>query len=110
VPTPSLFPIMADDSSTASKARRKHLPKYATCSATMSSSTSMAACGAGSTCSKFFGLGARACFLGRAPVYGLAAYGGKGVTAALNIIAAAMVLAGVSDVNAVPEGLVLRDS
>jgi hypothetical protein len=40
----------------------------------------------------------------------LAAYGGKGVTAALNIIAAAVVLAGVSDVNAVPEGLVLRDS
>src|SRR5437588_852713 len=35
---------------------------------------------------KFLGLGARACFIGRAYLYGLGAYGQAGVTKALEIL------------------------
>jgi L-lactate dehydrogenase (cytochrome) len=59
---------------------------------------------------KALGLGARACLLGRAPLYGLAAYGEKGVTAVLELIEqeldAAMMLTGVGDVRNLPPGLV----
>jgi L-lactate dehydrogenase (cytochrome) len=61
---------------------------------------------------KALGLGARGCFLGRAPLYGLAAYGEKGVVAALEIIEreldAGMVLTGAGDVTDLPAGVVLR--
>jgi L-lactate dehydrogenase (cytochrome) len=61
---------------------------------------------------KALGLGAKACLLGRAPLYGLAAYGQVGVTATLDLIEqelrAAMMLTGVGDVMSVPPGVVLR--
>ena len=52
---------------------------------------------------KFLGLGARACFIGRAYLYGLGAYGQAGVTKALEILkdelSIAMALTGVTDVD-----------
>lgn len=61
---------------------------------------------------KALGLGADGCLLGRAFVYGLAAHGEAGVSAALELFAQeldeAMTLTGAADVNALPKGLVLR--
>jgi len=61
---------------------------------------------------KALGLGADGCLIGRAFVYGLAARGQMGVAAALELIAQeldeAMTLTGTADVNALPNGLVLR--
>jgi L-lactate dehydrogenase (cytochrome) len=61
---------------------------------------------------KTLGLGARGCLLGRAPLYGLAAYGESGVIAALELIEqeldAGMVLTGIEDVSKPPPGLVIR--
>jgi L-lactate dehydrogenase (cytochrome) len=61
---------------------------------------------------KAIGLGANGCQIGRAFVYGLAAHGEAGVAAALELIAQeldeAMTLTGTADVNALPNGLVLR--
>ena len=61
---------------------------------------------------KALGLGANGCLLGRAFVYGLAAHGETGVSAALELFAQeldeAMALTGTADVNALPEGTVLR--
>jgi L-lactate dehydrogenase (cytochrome) len=60
---------------------------------------------------KFLGLGARACFIGRAYLYGLGAYGQVGVTKALEILhdelSVAMALTGVTDVEKVPSDIVL---
>lgn len=60
---------------------------------------------------KALGRGANGCLIGRAYVYGLAAYGEAGVTAALELISReldeAMTLTGTADVNALPRGLVL---
>jgi L-lactate dehydrogenase (cytochrome) len=61
---------------------------------------------------KFLGLGARACFIGRAYLYGLGAYGQAGVTKALEILkdelGVAMALTGVTDVGKVPSDIILR--
>ena len=61
---------------------------------------------------KFLGLGARACFIGRAYLYGLGAYGQAGVTKALEILkdelSIAMALTGVTDVENVPRDIILR--
>ena len=61
---------------------------------------------------KALGLGANGCLVGRAYVYGLAAHGETGVSAALELIAQeldeAMTLTGTPDVNALPSDLVLR--
>ena len=61
---------------------------------------------------RVLGLGAKACLIGRAYVYGLAAYGKAGVTAALELIEqeldTAMALTGVDDVAALPKGLVIQ--
>lgn len=61
---------------------------------------------------KFLGLGARACFIGRAYLYGLGAYGQAGVTKALEILKeeldVAMALTGVTDVRNVPRDIILR--
>jgi L-lactate dehydrogenase (cytochrome) len=61
---------------------------------------------------KFLGLGARACFIGRAYLYGLGAYGQPGVTKALEILkdelSIAMALTGVTDVTKVPRDIILR--
>jgi L-lactate dehydrogenase (cytochrome) len=61
---------------------------------------------------KFLGLGARACFIGRAYLYGLGAYGQPGVAKALEILkdelSIAMALTGVTDVEKVPRGIILR--
>jgi L-lactate dehydrogenase (cytochrome) len=61
---------------------------------------------------KFLGLGARACFIGRAYLYGLGAYGQAGVTKALDIIkdelGIAMALTGVTDASKVPRDIILR--
>jgi L-lactate dehydrogenase (cytochrome) len=61
---------------------------------------------------KFLGLGARACFIGRAYLYGLGAYGQAGVTKALDILkdelSIAMALTGVTDASKVPRDIVLR--
>jgi len=61
---------------------------------------------------KFLGLGARACFIGRAYLYGLGAYGQAGVTKALEILkdelSVAMALTGVTDVAKVPRDIILR--
>jgi L-lactate dehydrogenase (cytochrome) len=61
---------------------------------------------------KFLGLGARACFIGRAYLYGLGAYGQAGVTKALEIIkdelSIAMALTGVTDVEKVSRDIILR--
>lgn len=62
---------------------------------------------------KVLGLGAKGCLIGRAFVYGLAAHGEAGVTAALRLLKQeldeAMLLTGVDDVNAVPESVLLRN-
>jgi L-lactate dehydrogenase (cytochrome) len=61
---------------------------------------------------KFVGLGARACFIGRAYLYGLGAYGQAGVAKALDILkdelSIAMALTGVTDVAKVPRDIILR--
>lgn len=61
---------------------------------------------------KFLGLGARACFVGRAFVYGVGAYGQAGVTKALDILKdeldVAMALTGVTDASKVPRSVILR--
>lgn len=61
---------------------------------------------------KFLGLGARACFIGRAYLYGLGAYGQAGVAKALEILRdeldVAMALTGVTDVSKVPREIILR--
>jgi L-lactate dehydrogenase (cytochrome) len=63
---------------------------------------------------KFLGMGARACFIGRAYLYGLGAYGQAGVTKALEILREeldlAMALTGVSDVAKVPRDVILREA
>jgi L-lactate dehydrogenase (cytochrome) len=60
---------------------------------------------------KFLGLGARACFIGRAYLYGLGAYGQAGVTKALEILREeldmAMALTGVTDVTKIPRDIIL---
>jgi L-lactate dehydrogenase (cytochrome) len=60
---------------------------------------------------KFLGLGARACFIGRAYLYGLGAYGQAGVTKALEILKdeldVAMALTGVTDASKVPRDIIL---
>jgi L-lactate dehydrogenase (cytochrome) len=61
---------------------------------------------------KVLGLGAKGCLLGRPVVYGLAAYGEAGMTAALRLVAQdldqGMALTGVDDVNNLPPGLVIE--
>jgi L-lactate dehydrogenase (cytochrome) len=61
---------------------------------------------------KFLGLGARACFIGRAYLYGLGAYGQAGVTKALDILrdelSIAMALTGVTDVRKITREIILR--
>ena len=61
---------------------------------------------------KFLGLGARACFIGRAYLYGLGAFGQAGVTKALEILkdelSVAMALTGVTDVANVSRDIILR--
>ena len=63
---------------------------------------------------KFLGLGARGCFVGRAYLYGLGAYGQAGVTKALEILkeelSIAMALTGVTDVSNVPRDIILARS
>lgn len=60
---------------------------------------------------KALGLGAKACFIGRAYIYGLGASGESGVNKALKLISreldVGMALAGVTDVNNIPLDLVL---
>lgn len=61
---------------------------------------------------KFLGLGARACFIGRAYLYGLGAYGEAGVTKVLEILKdeldVAMALTSVTDASKVPREIILR--
>lgn len=61
---------------------------------------------------KFLGLGARACFIGRAYLYGLGAFGQAGVTKALEILkeelSVAMALTGITDVTRVSRDIILR--
>jgi L-lactate dehydrogenase (cytochrome) len=61
---------------------------------------------------KVLGLGAKGCLLGRPFLYGLAAHGEAGVTAALRLVAQdldqGMALTGVDDVNNLPPGLVIE--
>ena len=61
---------------------------------------------------KFLGLGAKACFIGRAYLYGLGAFGEAGVGKALEILRdeldTAMALAGVTDASAVPRTVITR--
>jgi L-lactate dehydrogenase (cytochrome) len=68
----------------------------------------------GSDVLKALGLGAKGCLIGRAYIYGLAAYGQAGVTTALELMAQeldeAMTLTGTADVNDLPKGLVLPPS
>jgi L-lactate dehydrogenase (cytochrome) len=63
---------------------------------------------------KFLGMGARACFIGRAYLYGLGAYGQAGVTKALEILREeldlAMALTGVTDAAKVPRDVILREA
>jgi L-lactate dehydrogenase (cytochrome) len=60
---------------------------------------------------KALGLGASGCLIGRAYLYGLAAYGEAGVTAALELIEqeldTAMAMTGIDDVRKMPEGLLV---
>jgi L-lactate dehydrogenase (cytochrome) len=60
---------------------------------------------------KFLGLGARACFIGRAYMYGLGAYGQAGVAKALDILRdeldIAMALTGITDAAQVPRSIIL---
>ena len=62
------------------------LPASSMRSATRPKSMWTAACAPGLDVLKFLGLGARACFIGRAYLYGLGAYGQAGVTKALDIL------------------------
>jgi L-lactate dehydrogenase (cytochrome) len=59
---------------------------------------------------KFLGLGAKACFVGRAYLYGLGAYGQAGVAKALEILRdeldTAMALTGITDAAAVPRSVI----
>lgn len=59
---------------------------------------------------KFLALGARGCFIGRAYLYGLGAFGQKGVTKTLEILReeldVAMALTGTTDIQALPSGTV----
>ncbi len=59
---------------------------------------------------KALGMGAQGCFIGRAYLYGLAAYGQEGVRTALQLLAdeldVGMALTGVRDVNALPADLI----
>lgn len=61
---------------------------------------------------KFLGLGARACFIGRAYLYGLGAYQQPGVTKVLEILreelSVAMALTGITDVSNVPRSIILE--
>nr|WP_069095541.1 alpha-hydroxy acid oxidase [Methyloligella halotolerans] len=61
---------------------------------------------------KALGMGAQGCFIGRAYLYGLAAYGQRGVQTALQLLAdeldVGMALTGSRDVNALPHDLVYR--
>lgn len=61
---------------------------------------------------RFLGLGARACFIGRAYLYGLGAYGQAGVAKALEILReeldVAMALTGVTDAATVPRDVIRR--
>jgi L-lactate dehydrogenase (cytochrome) len=63
---------------------------------------------------KFLGLGARACFIGRAYLYGLGAYGQPGVLKALEILRdeldVAMALTGVTDASKVPRSVILNSA
>jgi L-lactate dehydrogenase (cytochrome) len=63
---------------------------------------------------KFLGMGARACFIGRAYLYGLGAYGQAGVTKALEILREeldlAMALTGVTDAAKVPRDVILPEA
>lgn len=63
---------------------------------------------------KALGLGAQGCLIGRAFMYGLAAEGEAGVSAALKILAdeldVGMALTGVQDVNKLPKGLLVETS
>jgi L-lactate dehydrogenase (cytochrome) len=60
---------------------------------------------------KFLGLGARGCFIGRAYLYGLGAYGQAGVTKALEILRdeldIAMALTAATDAEKVPRSVIL---
>jgi L-lactate dehydrogenase (cytochrome) len=60
---------------------------------------------------KFLGLGARGCFIGRAYLYGLGAYGQAGVAKALELLRdeldTAMALTGITDAAAVPRSIIL---
>jgi L-lactate dehydrogenase (cytochrome) len=60
---------------------------------------------------KFLGLGAKACFIGRAYLYGLGADGQAGVTRALEILrdelSIAMALTGITDASNVPRDIIL---
>jgi L-lactate dehydrogenase (cytochrome) len=60
---------------------------------------------------KFLGLGARACFIGRAYLYGLGAYQQAGVTKVLEILkdelSIAMALTGITDASKVPRSVIL---
>ena len=62
---------------------------------------------------KFLGLGARACFIGRAFLYGLGAYGQPGVTKVLEILkdelSIAMALTGITDASKVPPDVILNN-
>lgn len=61
---------------------------------------------------KFLGLGARACFIGRAYLYGLGAYQQEGVTKVLEILkdelSIAMALTGITDASKVPRSVILE--
>ena len=61
---------------------------------------------------KALALGARACFIGRAYLYGLGAHGEVGVRKALSLISqeldTGMALTGVTDVKAVPRDVIVR--
>jgi len=62
---------------------------------------------------KFLGLGARACFIGRAYLYGLGAYQQAGVTKVLQILreelSIAMALTGITDASKVPPSVILEN-
>ncbi len=63
---------------------------------------------------KALGLGARACFIGRAYLYGLGARGEAGVRKALGLLAeqldTGMALTGVTDVKSVPRDVIVRSA
>jgi len=63
---------------------------------------------------KALALGARACFIGRAYLYGLGAYGEQGVRKTLSLLSeeldTGMALTGVTDVRAVPRDVIVQPS